>query len=64
MSAHLQRDVDKLKQQILALSAEVESEVRTAVRAIEDRRSHELIESYRQSIEVGSAHMPPLGCEG
>ncbi len=37
MSAHLQRDVDKLKQQILALSAEVESEVRTAVRAIEDR---------------------------
>ena len=37
MRVHLQRDVDKLKQQILALSAEVESDVRTAVRAIEDR---------------------------
>jgi phosphate transport system protein len=37
MSVHLQRDVDKLKQQILALSAEVESDVRTAVRSIEQR---------------------------
>jgi phosphate transport system protein len=37
MRVHLQRDVDKLKQQILALSAEVESDVRAAVRAIEDR---------------------------
>ena len=37
MRVHLQRDVEKLKRQILALSAEVESDVRTAVRAIEDR---------------------------
>jgi phosphate transport system protein len=37
MSVHLQRDVDKLKQQVLALSAEVEADVRTAVRAVEDR---------------------------
>ena len=37
MRVHLQRDVEKLKQQILALSAEVESDVRKAVRAIEER---------------------------
>ena len=37
MSVHLQRDVEKLKQQILMMSAEVENEVRTAVRAIEQR---------------------------
>jgi len=37
MRIHLQRDVDKLKQQILALSAEVENDVRTAVRAVENR---------------------------
>ena len=37
MRAHFQRDVDKVKRQILALSAEVESDVRTAVRAVEDR---------------------------
>ncbi len=37
MRVHFQRDVDKLKQRLLALSAEVENDVRTAVRAIEDR---------------------------
>ena len=37
MRVHLQRDVEKLKRNILALSAEVESDVRTAVRAIEQR---------------------------
>ena len=37
MRVHLQRDVEKLKRQILALSAEVENDVRMAVRAIEDR---------------------------
>ena len=37
MRVHLQRDVEKLKRKILALSAEVESDVRTAVRAIEQR---------------------------
>ena len=37
MRVHLQRDVEKLKRRILALSAEVESDVRTAVRAIEQR---------------------------
>lgn len=39
MRVHFQRDVDKLKRQILALSAEVESDVRMAVRAIEDRNA-------------------------
>jgi phosphate transport system protein len=37
MRVHLQRDIDKLKQRILALSAEVENDVRAAVRAVEDR---------------------------
>ncbi len=37
MRVHFQRDVEKLKRAILALSAEVENDVRTAVRAIEDR---------------------------
>ena len=37
MRVHLQRDVEKLKRRILALSAEVESDVRAAVRAVEDR---------------------------
>lgn len=37
MRVHLQRDVEKLKRQILALSAEVENDVRAAVRAVEDR---------------------------
>ncbi|HBA83976.1 MAG TPA: phosphate transport system regulatory protein PhoU [Verrucomicrobia bacterium] len=37
MRVHFQRDVDKLKRQLLALGAEVENDVRTAIRAIEDR---------------------------
>ncbi len=37
MRAHMQREIERLKQQILALGAEVESDLRTAVRAMEDR---------------------------
>ena len=37
MSVHLQRDVEKLKRRILELSAEVENDVRAAVRAVENR---------------------------
>lgn len=37
MGMHLQREIDKLKKQILALSAEVETDLRAAVRAVEDR---------------------------
>jgi len=37
MRVHLQRDVESLKRQILALSAEVEGDLRTAVRAVEQR---------------------------
>ncbi|MEI6810007.1 MAG: phosphate signaling complex protein PhoU [bacterium] len=37
MRVHLQRDIERLKRQILALSAEVENDVRTAVRAVEER---------------------------
>lgn len=37
MNIALQREIDKLKRQILALSAEVESDVRSAVRAEENR---------------------------
>lgn len=37
MNLHLQREVEQLKRQILELSAEVERDVRTAVRAVETR---------------------------
>jgi phosphate transport system protein len=37
MRIHLQREIEKLKRQILALGAEVEDDVRAAVRAVEDR---------------------------
>ena len=37
MSVHLQREIDKLKRDILALSAEVENDVRAAVRGVENR---------------------------
>jgi phosphate transport system protein len=37
MRIHLQREIEKLKRQILGLSAEVENDVRAAVRAVEDR---------------------------
>jgi phosphate transport system protein len=39
MKAHLQRETDRLKRQILTLSADVEAEVRKAVRAVEDREA-------------------------
>lgn len=41
MSAHLAREIDKLKRDILALSAEVEGDVRAAVRAVENRDTAE-----------------------
>jgi phosphate transport system protein len=37
MTSHLQREIEKLKRQILALGAEVENDVRLAARAFEDR---------------------------
>jgi len=37
MRVHLQRDVDRLNRRLLELSAEVESDVRAAVRAVEER---------------------------
>lgn len=37
MSVHIQREIDRLKRRILELSAEVEAEVRMAVRAVENR---------------------------
>lgn len=37
MKAHLHREIEDLKRRILALSAEVESDVRMAVRAVEER---------------------------
>jgi len=37
MERHLQQEIDKLKRRLLALSAEVENDVRMAVRAVEDR---------------------------
>jgi len=37
MERHLQREIDKLKRRLLALGAEVENDVRMAVRAVENR---------------------------
>ena len=37
MSVLFQKEIDRLKRQILSLSAEVEDDVRTAVRAVEER---------------------------
>lgn len=37
MSVHMQREIDKLKRQVLALGAEVESDLHTAVRAFQNR---------------------------
>lgn len=37
MERHMQREIDQLKRRLLALSAEVENDVRMAVRAVEDR---------------------------
>ena len=37
MERHMQREIDKLKRRLLELSAEVENDVRMAVRAVEDR---------------------------
>ncbi len=37
MERHLQQEIDKLKRRLLALSADVENDVRMAVRAVEDR---------------------------
>ena len=37
MRIHLQREIEKLKRQILTLSAEVEEDVRAAVRSVEER---------------------------
>lgn len=37
MERHLQREIDTLKRRLLALSAEVENDVRMAVQAVEDR---------------------------
>jgi phosphate transport system protein len=39
MERHLQREIDQLKRRLLALSAEVENDVRMAVRAVEDRET-------------------------
>jgi phosphate transport system protein len=37
MSVHMQREIETLKRRILALSAEVETDLRAAVQAVEDR---------------------------
>lgn len=37
MERHMQREIDRLKRRLLELSAEVENDVRMAVRAVEDR---------------------------
>ncbi len=57
MSIHMQREIESLKRRILALSAEVESDLRAAVQAVEDRNpklAQEVIngETRTNSMEV------------
>lgn len=55
MSVHFQREIDKLKQQILGMSAEVEAAVSDAVRAVETR-DIELAKSVLEQENQTNAH--------
>ena len=52
MRTHMQREIDNLKRRLLALSAEVEDNVRTAVRSVENRDAvlaHAVIRRERET---------------
>ena len=55
MKVHFQREIDKLKQQILGMSAEVEEAVADAVRAVETR-DPELAKSVLEKENQTNAH--------
>jgi phosphate transport system protein len=57
MRVHLQRDIEKLKRQILALSAEVESDVRAAVRAVEERDEALAREAINREMQTNAAEV-------
>jgi len=54
MQAHLQREIEMLKRRILELSAEVESDVRKAVRSVEDRDTSLAEEVLRREDDVNA----------
>ena len=57
MRVHLERDVDKLKRHILSLSAEVENDVRAAVRAVEDRDRDLAQEVVRREARINATEV-------
>jgi len=57
MAQHLQREIDKLKKEILSLGATVENSVLLAVRAIEDRDSDLAEKIIKSDIEIDRAEV-------
>ncbi len=57
MERHLQREIDTLKRRLLALSAEVENDVRMAVRAVEDRDPSLADTVLRRETQVNSTEV-------
>ncbi|MDD5676440.1 MAG: phosphate signaling complex protein PhoU [Kiritimatiellae bacterium] len=57
MERHLQREIDNLKRQLLALSAEVENDVRMAVRAVEDREETLAETVLRREAQINAAEV-------
>lgn len=57
MSVHLQREIADLNRQLLALSAEVENDVRMAVRAVEDRESTLAATVLRREKQINAAEV-------
>jgi len=52
MSAHFQREISKLKQQVLSLCAQVEGQVEKAVRAVQSRDDELAAEVERLDVEI------------
>jgi phosphate transport system protein len=57
MAQHLQREIDKLKKEILGLGALVENSVQMAVRAIDDRNSTLAEKVVKADLEIDQAEV-------
>jgi len=57
MSAHLQREIEKLKKKILALSAVVEESVRRSIRSVEERDSALAERVIKTDVEIDQSEI-------
>ncbi|MFH1477223.1 MAG: phosphate signaling complex protein PhoU [Verrucomicrobiota bacterium] len=57
MERHLQQEIDKLKRRLLALSADVENDVRIAVRSVEDREKTLAETVLKRETHINSAEV-------